>query len=58
LPDAAPSLAGRSEYSVRFANTGVWNEAAGENTLTSLVVDPAAPGSVDPAATAFAVVAP
>ena len=58
LPDAAPSLAGRSEYSVRFANAGVWNEATGDNTLTNIVVDPAATGSVDPAATVFTVVAP
>jgi len=58
MPDAAPGLAARAEYSVRFANAGVWNDALGDNTLASVVVDPAAPGCVDPTATAFSVVAP
>ncbi len=58
LPDAAPGLAARSEYSVRFANTGVWNEAAGDNTLLNVVVDPTATGCVDESATVLSVVAP
>ena len=58
LPDAAPGLSERSEYSVRLANTGVWNEASGDNTLASVVVDEAAPGCVDEAATELTVFAP
>jgi Domain of unknown function (DUF4832)/Domain of unknown function (DUF4874) len=33
LPDAAPSLAGRSEYAVRFANNGLWEASSGFNSL-------------------------
>jgi hypothetical protein len=34
LPDAAPALAGRPEYAIRFANRGVWDQAHGWNVLT------------------------
>jgi hypothetical protein len=33
LPDSAPTLAGRPEYSLRLANQGVWEEATGLNSL-------------------------
>jgi hypothetical protein len=33
LPDAAASLAGRPEYAIRLANTGVWEESTGYNKL-------------------------
>lgn len=35
LPDAAPSLRNTPAYSVRFANTNVWEAATGMNILTS-----------------------
>jgi hypothetical protein len=38
LPDPAPSLRGRSEYAIRFANEGVWDAAAGMNRLADVVV--------------------
>lgn len=51
LPDDADALANDPRYAVRFANEGVWDAAAGDNVLThELVVDPAAPGPMDPAA--------
>jgi len=37
LPDAAASLAGRPEYAIRLANTGVWEEATGYNKLGATV---------------------
>jgi len=41
LPDAAASLRNTPAYSVRFANTGVWEASTGLNILTnSLVVQP------------------
>jgi hypothetical protein len=33
LPDAAPSLAHRADYAIRFANVGTWNAAKGWNDL-------------------------
>ena len=36
LPDAAPTLSGNPEFSVRFANLGVWEEETGLNVLTTL----------------------
>jgi hypothetical protein len=57
LPDAASSLRGRVEYAVRFANTNVWNAAAGDNTLTvALKVNDQAKGDRDTSAQTFAVV--
>jgi hypothetical protein len=51
LPDAASSLQSRAEYAVRFANAGVWNAAAGDNTLSAaLRVSDQAKGSRDPSA--------
>jgi hypothetical protein len=38
LPDPAPSLNSRSEYSIRLASTGVWESATGMNRLGSLTV--------------------
>jgi hypothetical protein len=35
LPDASPRLRDRSEYAVRFANKGVWDESRGYNLLAS-----------------------
>ncbi len=53
LPDADPRLADRADYAVRLANTR-WD--APHNIITDeLVVDPAAPGPVDPSATALTV---
>lgn len=47
LPDDAPALASRPEYSVRLANPGVWDAAMGENVLTEgVTIDPEAPGAV------------
>jgi hypothetical protein len=54
LPDAAPTLADRPEYAVRFADDGTWDAATGVNVLArSLSIDPAAPGTVDATATTF-----
>lgn len=50
LPDADAGLQQRSEYAIRLANTNVWNEAGGDNTLAELNVDNDAPGCVDGAA--------
>jgi uncharacterized protein DUF4832/uncharacterized protein DUF4874 len=33
LPDAAPNLRKDARYSIRFANTGTWEESSGFNTL-------------------------
>lgn len=55
LPDDAPALRYRPEYAVRFANAAVWDPFRGSNVLTeecSIAV--AAPGPVDPSASAFA----
>jgi hypothetical protein len=53
LPDAAQSIAQRSEYAIEFANDGVWND--GYNLIADDVsVDPTAPGDADPSATTFA----
>jgi hypothetical protein len=38
LPDAAASLQDRVEYSIRFANAGVWEEATGMNRLAETAV--------------------
>ena len=55
LPDDASSLAGDKRYAIRLANDGVWNDATGDNTLTTaLRIDPAAPGPRDANATVFA----
>ena len=41
LPDADPGLANRAEYSIQFANTGIWEPASGFNNLkANLVVTP------------------
>jgi hypothetical protein len=37
LPDAASTLAGRPEYAIRLANTGVWEESTGYNKLGATV---------------------
>lgn len=36
LPDAAETLSGKPEFSVRFANKNVWDEGSGVNILTTL----------------------
>lgn len=38
LPDAAINLQARPEYSVRFANKGVWDAAKGYNILTNSLI--------------------
>lgn len=55
LPDAAPALAGRPEYSVRFANQDTWDPTHGSNVLAETTIDPEAPGPVDPTAKDFVV---
>lgn len=41
LPDAAPSLANRPEYSIQLANVGTWEASTGFNSLkANLVVSP------------------
>ena len=39
LPDAAEIIRARSEYAVRLANDGVWDEILGANVLGSIHVD-------------------
>ncbi len=54
LPDEAQALRSNPAYTVRFANTNVWDAATGFNQLTdAFAVDPAAPGDVDGSATTF-----
>lgn len=38
LPDRDPTLATRAEYSIRLANTGVWNSSAGYSVLRTVTV--------------------
>jgi hypothetical protein len=46
LPDPAPSLYGRPEYSIRLANTGVWEPSTGFNRLLHTIhIDPTGPGA-------------
>jgi hypothetical protein len=47
MPDASPSIRGRSEYAVRFANDGTWVQASGLNALGAFVVSDDAPGTSD-----------
>ncbi len=54
LPDGSSRLASDPRYAIRFANTGVWDAATGDNVLTrSLVIDASAPGDRDASATRF-----
>jgi hypothetical protein len=54
LPDADPSLAADTRYSVRLASDGVWSAETGENVLVhDLLVDPSAPGHIDPSASSL-----
>lgn len=39
LPDAASTLSGNPEFSVRFANEGVWEDATGLNVLQVFVAE-------------------
>jgi hypothetical protein len=49
LPDPAENLQARPEYSIRFANVGVWEPGTGFNRLGHTVtVDPAASGGTYP----------
>jgi hypothetical protein len=48
LPDAGAALRARVDYSVAFANTGVWDEVAGENVLSTVAIAADAPGASDP----------
>jgi hypothetical protein len=55
LPDAAASLADDVRYAIQLANTGVWDDATGDNVLSQqLIVDADAPGQRDATATTFA----
>lgn len=51
LPDASESLKSRSEYAVRLANAGTWEDATGLNTIGAFAVAPDASGSALPGAT-------
>ncbi len=54
MPDASSSIAKDPRYAIRFANTGGWDPATGDNVLTrSLVVDASAGGDRDSSATRF-----
>ncbi|MGZ3416942.1 MAG: DUF4832 domain-containing protein [Polyangiales bacterium] len=54
MPDATTALQATPEYSVRLANSGVWDATKGSNLVTdALTIDAAAMGAVDPAATTF-----
>lgn len=56
LPDDDATLATDPRYAVRFANDGTWDGDHGDNVLTrELVIDPTAPGDVDPTATELTV---
>ncbi|HUU33851.1 MAG TPA: DUF4832 domain-containing protein, partial [Vicinamibacterales bacterium] len=44
LPDQALSIRDDPRFAVRFANTGVWDAATGENQLTTITVAPAHSG--------------
>lgn len=37
LPDAAPALAPRAEYAIRFANEGMWESTTGYNSLNQTI---------------------
>ncbi|HYD97129.1 MAG TPA: hypothetical protein VEC01_17505, partial [Noviherbaspirillum sp.] len=37
LPDPAPSLRGRPDFSIRFANEDTWEAATGFNRLNHIV---------------------
>lgn len=39
LPDPKPMLADRPEYSIRLANTGVWESATGFNRIHSVTIE-------------------
>ena len=39
LPDAASTLSGKPEFSVRLANEGVWDDATGLNILTEFTAE-------------------
>jgi hypothetical protein len=54
LPDQAEGLQGDPRYAIQLANPDVWDATTGENTITrTLRIDAAAPGDVDPTATAL-----
>jgi hypothetical protein len=54
LPDDEMRLRDVADYSVRFANTGTWRAATGDNLVTeSFRIDASAPGAVDTAATTW-----
>ena len=51
LPDPAPRLRKRPEYSIRLANAGLWEDSTGLNSLRhSVIVSPAAGGAPSPIA--------
>jgi hypothetical protein len=54
LPSASTSLADTPAFSIRLANEGTWQDATGDNVLGTITLDDAATGTVDPAATALA----
>jgi hypothetical protein len=57
LADKDASIKADPRYSIRFANTGMWNAASGINDLkANLVVSPQAPGASNPAYATFKVV--
>src|SRR5690606_10003976 len=53
LADGARSLMRDPRYAIRLANQGVWRDDGVNVLSTQVVIDPAAQGPVDPAATEF-----
>ena len=54
MPDDDERLRADPRFAIRLANPDVWDEVEGANTITrALRIDPAAPGEIDPNATAL-----
>ncbi|HAW52492.1 MAG TPA: hypothetical protein DCX54_09240 [Flavobacteriales bacterium] len=53
MPDAYESLMENPRYSVRFANTGIWDDENGFNVLATIDINPSAEGNVDSTAQEF-----
>lgn len=53
LPSSERPVEDDPAFSIRLANEGVWDAAAGSNTLGTITIDPSAPGTGDPSATAL-----
>lgn len=54
LPDETPGLSTRPEYSIRFANAGIWDAAQGFNVIADAFrIDGFAKGLINPGAKEF-----